>query len=183
MTLSKTSRIENKSKEGLDFFYWEDREKIRKLYRANRVLAKLKKIKFTSSTRVLPIRDFPYQWVKFWKKFNKDSISVEFFISLDKEKIPRYSKNQSIRYNQILVIWAKYLFDILLTRDINSEWEVFINHKTHYFSNELPFHLRSIAKELSASDSFGHFSNLIEKNGNRLEYKKESDEIVRFRIV
>jgi len=187
MTLSSTDKIGNKSIEGLlDFFDWEDREKIKELYRDNRVFTKLNKMNFTSSPKVLTILDFQYHWVNFCKKSNKNSILVEFFILLDKEKIPKNLEFKLINNNklqeQILASLKHILNNRLLTFDINSQWETFIDYQTQYSFLNIP-ELKPFEEILFYSDIFGGLLNLIKANGDRLEYKKESDKIVRFRIV
>jgi len=156
MIVSNASRIENKGIEGLlDLF--EDRLKIKELYEVNRL-----------------------------KKLDSNSIFVEFFISLDKEKIPKNLEfkliNNDKLQEQILAFWKPLLNDHLLTFDIDSQWETFIDYQTQYSFLNIP-ELKPFEEILFYSDIFGGLLNLIKANGDRLEYKKESDKIVRFRIV
>jgi len=190
MILHKSSRIENKTREGLlDLF--KDRFKIGELYKVNRLLfAKIKKLDSISNPKVLTTLDYQYsyQWIEFSKKFNGDSIFVEFFISLDKEikKVPSEGEEDIDINKYISSAWRYSLNENFLTFDINSsEWKIFITSKTVYNFSEGSQFPQFRDKEGFAfhSDGYNLFLSPIERNGDRLEYKKESDEIVRFRIV
>jgi len=189
MIVSNTSRIENKNREGLlDLF--KDRLKIGELYKVNRVLfAKIKKLDSVSNPKILTTRDYKYsyQWIEFSKKFNGDSIFVEFLILLDKERTKVQFEGEEDINKYISSSWRYVLYQQLKPVNIDfSEWKIFISGKTVYnFSNiELQFpQFRGKEGFAFHSDGYNLFLSQIERNGDRLEYKKESDEIVRFRIV